>query len=185
MCCSACLFLAIATLLKWKLSDQGSNFYVGNMMKFLGFSQIGTRDWFSFCYNVGTFGIPILFCFFFAGRPLRFGLAVGALFLGSMYFGVRDDERTLEHAAPTSASSAFCKMSKLRAISMKRNSFHRTSKRMRKAIHPAAIRLHLPDARHDLPWPQLHVQTQPMTRPNAISAGWRRHITIVMAPSAS
>lgn len=84
--------LSISALLKQKLSNRESAFYAPNMMKFLGIPD----DWFQFVFNVGTFGIPIIFCFFFAGRPLRFGLAVAALFIGSLYLGVPDDDRTLE-----------------------------------------------------------------------------------------
>jgi len=91
----AVFILSISALLKIKLSDNQSTFYAPNIMKFLGVPQ----NWFTFVYNVGTFGIPIIFCFFFAGRPLRFGLAVAALFIGSLYIGVRDDDRTVEGGA--------------------------------------------------------------------------------------
>jgi hypothetical protein len=84
--------LAIAALLTKKLHDQSSFFFYGSIMKFLGIGQ----GWARFVLNVGTFGIPIIFCFFFAGRPLRFGLAVAGLFLGTLYLGTGEDDRTLE-----------------------------------------------------------------------------------------
>ncbi len=39
-----------------------------------------------------TYGIPMIFCFFFAARPLRFGLAFGAVLLVTGFISTRDDK---------------------------------------------------------------------------------------------
>jgi hypothetical protein len=53
----------------------------------------------SFFQNAWIFGIPMVFCFFFAGRPLRIGLAVTGMFLGNLYFS--EDSRELLEARRT------------------------------------------------------------------------------------
>jgi hypothetical protein len=42
--------------------------------------------------NAWLFGIPMIFSFFFAGRPVRMGLAVAGLMLANLYFAERGDE---------------------------------------------------------------------------------------------
>ena len=49
-----------------------------------------------FMYRVLVFGLPLVFMFFFAGRPLRFALATLGLFVGSIYMTGGSDERTAE-----------------------------------------------------------------------------------------
>ncbi|HZZ78070.1 MAG TPA: hypothetical protein VFE62_06110 [Gemmataceae bacterium] len=45
-----------------------------------------------FVINAWMYGIPMIFCFFFAGRPFRLGLAVTGLLLANLYFvGGSDD----------------------------------------------------------------------------------------------
>ena len=46
--------------------------------------------------NIFVFFIPMVFCFFFAGRPLRMGLAVGALLFAYMYSASSDDANLVE-----------------------------------------------------------------------------------------
>jgi hypothetical protein len=74
--------------------------WLGSLMKFLGMPP--TRDnetLVSFLRTALTVGPPLVFCFFFAGRPLRFGLATAGLLLGVMYFaqperGILEARRT-------------------------------------------------------------------------------------------
>jgi len=44
---------------------------------------VGSREYGQFVRNAWLFGIPLIFCFFFAGRPVRIGLAVTALLLAT------------------------------------------------------------------------------------------------------
>ncbi len=54
------------------------------------------RDkWTKIVFNVSVYFIPLVFCFFFAGRPLRFSLAVAGLMLGNLYFASSEDPRTV------------------------------------------------------------------------------------------
>jgi hypothetical protein len=63
------------------------------VMKFLPVSK--TQGGMQFAFRLLVFFIPMVFCFFFAGRPMRMGLAVTALLLGYSYATV-DDRRALE-----------------------------------------------------------------------------------------
>jgi hypothetical protein len=47
-------------------------------------------DWWDAFYALTLIGLPLVLCFFFAGRPLRMGLSVGGLLLALMYFGNTD-----------------------------------------------------------------------------------------------
>lgn len=47
-------------------------------------------------YQFLVFFIPLIFCFFFAGRPLRLGLAVTGLMIGNVYLTQYSEDATLE-----------------------------------------------------------------------------------------
>ena len=65
------------------------------IMKFIGLPL--TSKWLAITSNILTIGIPAIFCFFYAGRPVRITIAIAGLLLGSLYFASRDDAReTLE-----------------------------------------------------------------------------------------
>ncbi len=64
------------------------------VMKFLKLPMTGT--WLGILANVLIFFTPMVFCFFFAGRPLRIGLAVMGLLLGNMYYASRDTRGVIE-----------------------------------------------------------------------------------------
>ncbi|MSQ94559.1 MAG: hypothetical protein EXR98_08375 [Gemmataceae bacterium] len=55
-----------------------------------------TKAWEGIAANVFIMFIPMVFCFFFAGRPLRISLAVMGLLLGNMYYASRDTRGFLE-----------------------------------------------------------------------------------------
>ncbi len=61
------------------------------IMKFIGLPM--TSKWLAITSNILTIGIPAIFCFFFAGRPLRITIAIAGLLLGSLYFASREDVR--------------------------------------------------------------------------------------------
>jgi hypothetical protein len=44
-------------------------------------------------FNILVFFIPMVFCFFFAGRPVRMGLAVTGLLVGHLYLASSEDNR--------------------------------------------------------------------------------------------
>jgi hypothetical protein len=58
--------------------------------------RLATEKWTSITFNVFVYFIPMIFCFFFAGRPLRFGLAMAGLLLGNLYFPERSERIPLE-----------------------------------------------------------------------------------------
>lgn len=64
------------------------------VMKYLPVSKTQTGMQLSF--NILVFFLPMVFCFFFAGRPVRMGLAVAGLLLGNLYFAGSDDSALLE-----------------------------------------------------------------------------------------
>lgn len=64
------------------------------VMKFLKLPM--TRAWLMILSSVLVFFVPVVFCFFFAGRPLRMSLAVTGLLLGNMYYASRDTRGVLE-----------------------------------------------------------------------------------------
>jgi hypothetical protein len=69
----------------------------GNLSAVVKFLQVPQSDaWARGVFQLFVYFIPLVFCFFFAGRPLRFSLAVGALLLGNMYLAERDERRVLE-----------------------------------------------------------------------------------------
>jgi len=56
-----------------------------------------TTNWqVSMLQSILVYFIPLIFCFFFAGRPLRLGLAVTGLMIGNVYMLQYDDGRVLE-----------------------------------------------------------------------------------------
>ncbi len=63
-------------------------------MKFLPVPK--TSDGMRMVFHVMVFFIPMVFCFFFAGRPVRMGLGVTALLVGHLYLASPDDRRYLE-----------------------------------------------------------------------------------------
>ncbi len=65
------------------------------IMKFIGLPL--NSKWLAVTSNILTIGIPAIFCFFFAGRPVRITIAIAGLLLGNLYFASREDSReTLE-----------------------------------------------------------------------------------------
>jgi hypothetical protein len=82
--------LAIAYWLKTKFSETD---WLARLLKFL---SIDSRSWSRFAFNAIVYGIPMVFCFFFAGRPLRFTLAVTGLLLANLYFIDRGEDKILE-----------------------------------------------------------------------------------------
>ena len=71
----------------WLSAGEWSHAILAKMIQLVGMG----RNWNYFFQNAWIFGIPMVFCFFFAGRPLRIGLAVTALFVANLYFAERDD----------------------------------------------------------------------------------------------
>jgi len=57
-----------------------------NTLVFLGFKQQGAAAWYGHLFSLVIYGIPMVFCFFFATRPARFGIAVMSLLLVNMVF---------------------------------------------------------------------------------------------------
>lgn len=64
------------------------------VMKYLPVPK--TRKGMEVAFNLLVFFLPMVFCFFFAGRPLRMGFAVAALMLGNLWLASRDDRGVLE-----------------------------------------------------------------------------------------
>lgn len=56
---------------------------------------IAIDKWTKITFNVFVYFVPMVFCFFFAGRPLRLTLAVAGLLMGNLYF-VGDSREVLE-----------------------------------------------------------------------------------------
>ncbi len=81
------LGLFVFFLAWWLTAGEWSHAILNKMMQLVGLG----RNWNYFLQNAWFFGIPMIFCFFFAGRPLRFGLAVTALFVANLYFAERED----------------------------------------------------------------------------------------------
>src|SRR5207245_483472 len=52
--------------------------------------RIATDKWTQITFNVFVYFIPMIFCFFFAGRPLRFSVAMAGLLLGNLYFAHKE-----------------------------------------------------------------------------------------------
>jgi hypothetical protein len=67
---------------------------VKGVMSFLQLPM--TAGWANIVFNIFVYFIPMVFVFFFAGRPLRFSLAVTGLLLANLYFADRDERRVLE-----------------------------------------------------------------------------------------
>ena len=84
--------LFILSISYWLRSKAYEGDWVSRIMKFLAIP----REWGQQTLTVFLYGIPMVFCFFFAGRPLRLGLAVMGLLLGSLYLGSRDDDNIIE-----------------------------------------------------------------------------------------
>ena len=86
--------LAYYVTTKYSTSDDSQDNKL-KIMKFLGLPM--TSKWLVITGNILTIGIPAIFCFFFAGRPVRITIAIAGLLLGSLYFASREDpDRTLE-----------------------------------------------------------------------------------------
>lgn len=82
------LGLFVLGLAYWLTTGVWSNAILTKVIQLVG----AGRNWNYFFHNAWVFGIPMIFCFFFAGRPLRMGLAVTALLLANLYFAERDDK---------------------------------------------------------------------------------------------
>lgn len=81
--------------ISWWLKDKftANNYeWTVKVMKFLSLGD----TWFRFASNALIYGIPMVFCFFFAGRPLRFSLAVSGLLLANFYFVDRREDSVIE-----------------------------------------------------------------------------------------
>ena len=63
-------------------------------MKFLPVPK--TQGGMQFAFRLLVFLIPMVFCFFFAGRPVRMALGVAALLSGHLWFAAGDDSGILE-----------------------------------------------------------------------------------------
>jgi hypothetical protein len=75
--------------------SQGTRTGQANLRSVMKFLQM-TDAWAATILNIFVYFIPLVFCFFFAGRPLRMSLAVAGLLLGNLYFAAGEDTRTLE-----------------------------------------------------------------------------------------
>jgi hypothetical protein len=64
------------------------------VMKYLPVPK--TQGGMQIAFNILVFFIPMVFCFFFAGRPLRMGLALVALLVGHLYMAENDDRRFVD-----------------------------------------------------------------------------------------
>ncbi len=85
------LILSISYYLRIR-GDEVRYYGIDNWIaKFIRFTGING----GFALNALMFGIPMVFCFFFAGRSWRFGLATMGLLYGSLYLA-EDREGTLE-----------------------------------------------------------------------------------------
>ena len=78
--------MCLAWWLKYKAFEPGSEL-VSRIAKFWGSSP-------RISLQIFVYFIPLTFCMFFSGRPLRFGLAVAGMLYGSMYLAEREDERS-------------------------------------------------------------------------------------------
>lgn len=86
--CSIATYLATTFNLS---TDEGQE-RLQSVMKFFSVP----RGWANALFQVLVYFIPMIFCFFFAGRPLRFSLAMAGLLLGNLYFAERDSRDVLE-----------------------------------------------------------------------------------------
>jgi hypothetical protein len=64
------------------------------LMKYLPVPK--TQPGMRLAFRILVFLIPMVFCFFFAGRPLRMGLALTAIFVGNLYLAGGDDRGIVE-----------------------------------------------------------------------------------------
>jgi hypothetical protein len=64
-------------------STRAGDANLGSVLKFLNLPVSG--GWPSVVHNILVYFIPLVFCFFFAGRPLRLSLAVAGLMIGNIY----------------------------------------------------------------------------------------------------
>ncbi len=80
--------LFILGLAWWLSAGVWSNAILGKLIQLVGTG----RNWNYFFHNAWVFGIPMIFCFFFAGRPMRMGLALTGLMFANLYFAERDDK---------------------------------------------------------------------------------------------
>ncbi|MCI0376973.1 MAG: hypothetical protein L0215_05170 [Gemmataceae bacterium] len=60
------------------------------LLKFIGFSPNGAKEFAPNAAALVVYGLPLLFCFFYAVRPSRFGLAMMGLLLANLAFAERE-----------------------------------------------------------------------------------------------
>jgi hypothetical protein len=53
---------------------------------------VGSQEWSMMVRNAWLYLLPMVFCFFFAGRPVRLGLALSGLLVANLYLAERGDE---------------------------------------------------------------------------------------------
>lgn len=73
----------------WYEDDATKNGLI-RILRFIGFSERGAWEFHDKAFNIGVYGIPLVFCFFFAVRPLRFGLSVAAFLFANLVLMGRD-----------------------------------------------------------------------------------------------
>jgi hypothetical protein len=94
------LGLFTAFLAYWLISSNRGGGWLNNvnLFKFLKnfISEASAREYVRNFSHVLVFGIPMLMCFFFASRPIRFGLAFGGLIVvNALYMQGRGEDRLL------------------------------------------------------------------------------------------
>lgn len=58
--------------------------------------QIATEKWTKITFYGFVYFLPMIFCFFFSGRPIRFSLAVAGLLFANLYLAASDERAPLE-----------------------------------------------------------------------------------------
>jgi hypothetical protein len=74
------LFILSILLLSFGTTVQG---FLQSLARGMGFGKSSAGTFLTWGYNLIVFLIPLAICFLYAGRPLRFGLGIGAVLLAS------------------------------------------------------------------------------------------------------
>ena len=94
------ILLCFAVYLLTIYFNAGTNLGRGRLISVMKFLNLPQNSWWlQTTFSIFVFFIPMVFCFFFSGRPLRMGLAVTGLMLGNLYFASSDDRRLVEGGA--------------------------------------------------------------------------------------